>query len=109
MISILLYLGLIACLIVLCFSQIDTYHAKQLQNNDTAVRHRNLAVMCGILCIILSVAFLTNMDEFFNMNHLNKRPMKEKSMQSPLHESALGQFKHTVPLSQGLIFKPIKS
>jgi hypothetical protein len=79
MATIIYLLGLLALCIIGLY-QIDIYEAKAKQNNGTAVRHRNIAVICGILCIILLLAFIVNRDEFFSKNQ-SKQLFYEKSNQ----------------------------
>ena len=81
-----IWMALAYALAWLCLYQYLLYrNNKQKQNNDLALRHRNLALMFGILCIIITLSFILNRDEFpIFINSLNNSSMKEKSMQPHL-------------------------
>lgn len=58
----------------------------KLNNNDLAIRYRNLAILYGVLCIAFFVAFLLQASDFSSNNQFNYYyPMDEKSNATTLN------------------------
>jgi len=110
MLTSILYMGCVFSLLVFSLIQIDLFKSKTLQNNDTAIRHRNIALMCGILCIVLIIAFLANIDEFLSNNQSNKlsyerrTPMQEHSIQAIELRSSLKIKQDNGPLTTERVY-----
>lgn len=67
-------------LLLLCCLQQKTYIEKKKQNNDTAVRNRNLSYVFGILCIIMFASLVANINNF-STNHSKNVKHEGKTMQ----------------------------
>lgn len=103
MITTIFFFILIVALAFLSYQHYRMYKEKVQQNNDTAVRNRNLALITAILCIILLTALVANKDEFFSINHFKQCSMKENQMQS--NAFGTGQSNGLTEPTQGVFFK----
>lgn len=95
MIIYLLLLTAFIILLALAIKNIKMLNSKWAQqDNDTKLRHQTHALMYSILCIIIVIAFMLNIDEFFSDHIKYKNRMKEENQMQ--HSSLSIQYHGTL-------------
>lgn len=100
-----IYLFSVLILFGLCLVQISVYTKKKQQNNDTAVRNRNLALLYSTLCLIIIGSYTLSMNNVSSTNHSKHLMMKEnneanKAFVRPVTDTVILQSEGLIEIKQ---------